>query len=144
MAYLLIPLCRGDQGGSSGRDDVGNGGLWWPEWTSERARVTSLSWLLLLLPSAETTAGLLARRGSFWQRRGGARWSETVDGALTERERERQWSGFLERETETERERERVAPRGMEKLFFTQIFLHCLFFSVFFLLFSSFSPQFFT
>ena len=51
--------------------------------------LTSLLWLLLLLPSVETTAGLLACKGSFWKRRGGARWSETVAGMLTERERER-------------------------------------------------------
>ena len=98
MAYLLIQLCKGGRGGSSGRGGVGNGGLWWLEWTSERARVTLLSWLLPLLPSAETTAGLLACRGSFWQRRGGARWLETVARMLTERERERASGLLLSRE----------------------------------------------
>ena len=88
MADLLIPLCRGPQGGSSGRCGVGNEGLWWPEMRSEVAGLLGWRWLLLLLPWAETTAGLLACRGSFWQRRGGARWSETVTGMLREGERE--------------------------------------------------------
>ena len=37
MAYLLIQLCRGRRGDSSGRDGVDNGGLWWPEKGSEVA-----------------------------------------------------------------------------------------------------------
>ena len=44
MVYLLIPLCRGGRGCSSGHGGVGNGGLWWLEWISEGARVV-LQWL---------------------------------------------------------------------------------------------------
>ena len=35
MTYLLIPLCRGLKGDSSGRGGVENGGLWRPELTLE-------------------------------------------------------------------------------------------------------------
>ena len=88
---------------------------------AEGARVTPLSWLVLLLPSAETTAGLLACRGSFWQRRGGARWSETVAGVLTERERESFRSVVFCREREEKNET--VAERHNEDLNFHNVSL---------------------
>ena len=57
MAYLLIPLCRGGRGGSSGRGGVVNGGLWWPEWTSEWTRVALLSTV-----TVDATAAVAPRR----------------------------------------------------------------------------------
>ena len=43
MVHLLTPFGRGGRGGSSGRGGVENGGLWWPEKTSEDARFGLLS-----------------------------------------------------------------------------------------------------
>ena len=76
MAYLLIPSCRGRRGGSSGHGGVGNGGLWWPEWTSEGDGVALLSRAAALFPllaSPETKS----RTTSVWKEvdRGGARLS---------------------------------------------------------------------
>ena len=48
----LIPLCRGLQGGSSGRGLVRNGGLWWPELMTEGDG----------LCCGDAAAGLLSRR----------------------------------------------------------------------------------
>ena len=84
---------------------------------SERGRFTSHSLLLLLSNLPGTVAGFLACRGRFWQRRGGARWSETVAGMLTEKERERATPLVLERESElTERDERRgtVASDSMQ------------------------------
>ena len=65
MAYLLIPLGRGGGGGSSYHGGVRNGGLRWPEWTSESDRSVSLQRLQLLLPLPKTTAELWHRGGTF-------------------------------------------------------------------------------
>ena len=108
MAYLLIPLCRGDQGGSSGRDDVGKGGLWWPEWTSEWARVALLS---IVTVDAAAAAAPRRRWLSFWS------WGETagcdevagVDGwgvePSDERERPACWCQERERRKKTRERR---------------------------------------
>ena len=58
MAYLLIPLCRGLQGGSSGHGGVGNGGLWWPETGSEVAQLALLSRSVASVFSSEKVTGL--------------------------------------------------------------------------------------
>jgi hypothetical protein len=41
--YLLVPLGRGGRGGCSSSGGVGNGGLWWPEWSSEGDGLALLS-----------------------------------------------------------------------------------------------------
>ena len=64
-AYPLIPLGKGDRGDSSGRGGVRNGGLWWPEWTSEGDGLLLAVAGDFAVVSLEELAGLLELRGSF-------------------------------------------------------------------------------
>ena len=64
-AYPLIPLGKGDQGDSSGRGGVENGGLWWPEWTSEGDGLLLAVAGDSAVVSLEELVGLLELRGSF-------------------------------------------------------------------------------
>ena len=106
MVYLLIPLGIGGRGGSSGQGGVVNGGLWWPEWTSEGARVALLSTV-----TVDAAAAPRRRWLSFWS------WGETagcdevagVDGwgvePSDERERPACWCQERERRKKTRERR---------------------------------------
>ena len=75
----LIPLCRGLQGGSSGRCLVGNVGLWWPEMASEGDGAA-------LFSSPGKVSDLLEWWGRGWCRRYGAKRLELTTGVTaTER-----------------------------------------------------------
>ena len=103
----LIPLCRGLQGGSSGRCLVRNGGLWWLEMASERSRSRCRRWNCSAKTLPEIMAEFLGRWWRVWWRWGGVKWLGLITGVVGLRRRERQkWPVFREREGHSEREQD--------------------------------------
>ena len=71
-AYLFIPLGRGGRGDSSGRCFVEDGGLWWPEWSSEASGHVAGDGIFL----PKTLPEMMAEFLGIWVAYGGDAWLE--------------------------------------------------------------------